>query len=60
MLMLALALFVVDVFAAVLAFGGIITSETGLEAARCAFFLFLVGYVVALVAGLFPPRRRTL
>lgn len=57
MLTWALAFYIASIIAAVLGFGGVIEGETASAACRLAFFVFLVGFVVALIAGLFRPRR---
>lgn len=59
MLSWALTLFVVSIIAAVLGFGGVIEGATASAACRLSFFVFLIGFLVALVWGLSLPRQKS-
>jgi len=55
MLRWSLAFFLVALIAAVFGFGGIAAGAS--DTARMLFFLFLLGFVISLVWGLFTGRR---
>lgn len=58
MLSWALTLFIVSIITAILGFGGVIEEATASAACRLSFFVFLIGFLVALVRGLSMPRQR--
>ncbi len=60
MLYWAAVFFVISLLAAVLGFGGI--AESSADIARVLFFIFIVLFVISLIAGLFRrgPRNPTL
>lgn len=55
MLYWALVFLVIAIAAAILGFGGIAGAATGI--AKILFFIFLVVFIVSLIAGLFRRRR---
>jgi uncharacterized membrane protein YtjA (UPF0391 family) len=48
---------VVAIVAAVFGFGGVASASAGI--AKILFFLFLIGFLVTLIAGLVAGRRRS-
>lgn len=57
MLRMALAFLVLALVAAFFGFGGIASAATGI--ATILFYLFLAGFVIALILGLVAGRRTT-
>jgi uncharacterized membrane protein YtjA (UPF0391 family) len=55
MLSWALVFLVIAIIAALFGFGGIATASAGI--AKILFFVFLIGFIVALIAGLVAGRR---
>lgn len=55
MLRWALGFLIVAIIAALFGFGGIATTSVGI--AKLLFFLFLIGFLVTLVLGLFSQPR---
>lgn len=58
MLRWALGFLIVAIVAALFGFGAITTASV--EVARLLFFIFVVGFVITLVLGLFRDRRTSL
>lgn len=56
MLSYAIGFFIVAIIAGVFGFGGIAAGAVSI--AKILFFLFIIGFVVTLVMGLFGRRRR--
>jgi uncharacterized membrane protein YtjA (UPF0391 family) len=57
MLSWALMFLVIAIIAALFGFGGIATASAGI--AKILFFVFIVGFLIALIAGLMGGRRRS-
>ncbi|HET7038661.1 MAG TPA: DUF1328 domain-containing protein [Gemmatimonadales bacterium] len=55
MLSWALVFLVIAIIAALFGFGGIATASAGI--AKILFFVFVIGFLVALIAGLAAGRR---
>lgn len=55
----ALAFFVLSIIGAVLGFGGIFAEAVG-AGFRLAFFVFLIGFVAAIIMSLTPRRKSEL
>ena len=55
MLSWALAFLVIAIIAALFGFGGIATASAGI--AKILFFVFVIGFLVALIAGVAAGRR---
>jgi uncharacterized membrane protein YtjA (UPF0391 family) len=53
----ALMFLVIAIVAALFGFGGIATASAGI--AKILFFIFLIGFLVTLIAGLVSGRRPT-
>jgi uncharacterized membrane protein YtjA (UPF0391 family) len=57
MLSWALMFLVIAIIAALFGFGGIATASAGI--AKILFFIFVIGFLITLIAGLVGGRRRS-